>query len=223
MRFSLSEAFSKFFFEHKIIEIAEVFSSEEIDQITQKIEKSFSFGLGKKPIEICSNEELWKVGRNPHLIERNLLEILFKSPVGQIAAFLYKKNAIRIGYTQAIFSLKTDNFFSKNYSLEEISSVDPILGGALLSFESSKEAPSKLMPDLKKQSKGNAFFFSKDYEIPFPHLLQEQGQKSLLLCFTPAKTRYKLQPLDLHTHTLKKSSYVFGDLIEEKDCPFLHR
>ena len=60
------------------------------------------------------------------------------------------------------------------------------------------------------------------YPIPFPELLKTEGYQGILLAFSPSKLRYKLQPLDVHTHELKKSGYGFGDRLLEEEAPYLY-
>lgn len=222
MRFSLCEAFSKFFVRHQLIEFAEVLSSEEVDLIEKSTKQGLEKALGSKPLDLASNTDLWMAGRNHYLVDGLMKRALLKSPIGQIAAFLYKKSPIRIAYTQAFFSLADDIPIKEPFNLTEISSVDPMLGGALICFNDSEEKPQELLPDLRRHSKGHVIFFSSSCPIPFPDLFKQKGLQCLLIGFAPSRIRYKLQPLDLHTHALKKLGYVFGDSIEEKDSLYLY-
>jgi hypothetical protein len=221
MRFSVCEAFLKFFAEHQVIEFSEIFSSDEIDLLTQQVETALQQSLGKKPLDIASNLDLWKAGRNLHLLSDSLQKMLTKSPIAQILPLLYKKKSpIRIAYTQTFFSVSSDLPLAGIHSLAETSSIDPMLGGALICLSNQGEKPEENKPDLRHQQKGHVFFFSDQYPIPFAELFAKNGLKCLLLGFAPSQVRYKFQPLDIHTHALKRSGYVFGDSIQEKDCPY---
>lgn len=214
MKFSLSDSFRNFFLKNGTLELEEILSLEEadllLDLITQKTTTS-AYG------------ELAAAGRDLWRSNSEIKKALIKSRIGEIAAFLYKKRPIRLGFTQTIIPKLKNTFpFSTNHSLSEISSIDPILGGVFLCLGNSQEMQSQELPDFKNQTKGSAIFFSAKYPIPFEDLILQQGLQGMLICFAPVKIRYTLQPLDKFTHFLKKSGYTFGDLIEEKDAPFLY-
>ena len=222
MRFELSDSFRNFFSKNHLIEFEEILSSDEADLLSTKIETLLTSSLGSVPFKCASNKELWAAGRDQWKQDTEIKKILLKSRIGEIASFLFKKKQIRMAYTQSLVtgSLR-DSPFTESHTLEEISSMTPILGGVFLSLSPSEETEEELLPDLRKQKKGRAMFFSSTLPIPFPELFQKQGQKTLLVCFTEARVRYKMQPLDVHTHTLKKCGYTFGDLILEAEAPYL--
>lgn len=223
MRFELSDSFRNFFSKNHLIEFEEILSSDEADLLSSKIDTLLTSSLGHIPLKNASNKELWAAGRDQWKQDPEIKKIISKSRIGEIASFLFKKKQIRFVYTQSLVtgSLK-DLPFSENHTLAEISSMDPILGGVFLSLSSPEETlEEELLPDFRKQKKGRALFFSAHLPIPFPELFHQKGQKTLLICFSEQRVRYKMQPLDVHTHALKKLSYTFGDLILEAEAPYL--
>jgi hypothetical protein len=226
MRFSLPNSYSEFFLKHHVLEVEDLLSTQDAMSLSEKTEKHLLDNLHQKPLNITSNSELWKAGKNHWLIDPEIKKILFRLQLGEICHFLFKKRPIRLAYTQAVFTeSKQDSPFSTPTVLEEISSSSPLLGGVLLCLSSSEnqEEVMPLTPDLKTIKAGRAFFFSKEYPLPFPEIFQQKGLRMLLLAFTPGKVRYKLEPKDTHTHELKKLGYGFGDLIKEDLCPYLYR
>ncbi len=223
MKFELSDSFHQFFNRHGLIEFEETFSSEDLEQLSSKLQSQLARSLGGKPLEISSNVELWKAGRDLWLQDSTIQKILTKSQIGAIASFLFKKRPLRLAYTQTLLNQSSDIPLTQSFTLNDISSMTPILGGALLCFHSSSTHEDEgLLPDLTKQRTGRIIFFSATQPIDFPSLFAQKGLHCLLLCFAPAKLRYKLQPLDVSTHILKKSGYVFGDYIKEKEAPYLY-
>lgn len=223
MQFELSDSFHQFFSKHGLIEFEEILSSKELEELSTKITNSLLHALEGKPLEIASNADIWKAGRDLWIQDPTIQKIITKSQIGAIASFLYKKRPLRLAYTQTILNQSSDLPLSKSLSLTEISSMTPVLGGALLCFHSSVSHEGEdLLPTLIKPRTGRIVFFSATQPIDFPSLFAEKDLHCLLLCFAPSKVRYKLEALDVNTHNLKKSGYVFGDLIKEKEAPYLY-
>lgn len=223
MRFELSDSFRNFFSKNHLIEFEEILSLDEADLLSSKIDALLPSALGKTPLQCASNKELWAAGRDQWKQDPEIKKILLKSRIGEIASFLFKRKQIRFAYTQSIVTGSLQDLpFAENHTLAEISSMDPILGGVFLSLNSPDESfEEEILPDFRKQKKGRALFFSATQPIPFPELFRQKGQKTLLICFTEQRVRYKMQPLDVHTHALKKLGYTFGDLILEAEAPYL--
>lgn len=223
MKFELSDSFHQFFNRHGLIEFEDTLSSEDLNLLATKLQSQLVHSLEGKPLEISSNVELWKAGRDLWIQDPTIQKILTKSQIGAIASFLFKKRPLRLAYTQTLLNQASDMPLTQSFTLDDISSMTPILGGALLCFHSTTiDKEEGLIPDLTKQRTGRIIFFSANKPIDFPSLFAQKGLHCLLLCFAPAKVRYKLQPLDVNTHILKKSGYVFGDLIKEKEAPYLY-
>jgi hypothetical protein len=211
MKYELSDTFCQFFMEHGLIEFESILLDKELELISSLTQKELS----------SSHSDPWNL--TPPIWQKNsdIKKILFKSPVGEIASFLYKKKPLRLGFLQLISSHhKTP--FSEPRTIEEIASITPTLGGALLCL--SSEVPLETqspLPDLSAPKKGSMFFFSNKTPIPFPALHEQKNLLCLLFCFVSTKVRYKLNPLDSHTHDLKRFGYAFGDLVKADQAPFL--
>ncbi len=226
MRFSLPDSYFDFLLKHQILEIEDLMTAQEAETLCEKTESLLVSRLHQKPLCISSNLELWKAGKNLWKEDPEIKKILFHLQLGEISHFLFKKRPIRLAYTQTFFTEnKKDAVFSSSEILNNISCVNPLLGGVLLCLRSSdnQESITPLIPDLKATKKGRAFFFSEQYPIPFPELFQQKGLRMILIAFAPGRLRYKLEPKDIHTHDFKKVGYGFGDLIKEELCPYLYR
>jgi hypothetical protein len=199
MRLSLSDSFKNFYVKNNLLELEKLLSEEEIATLLKSPQK----------------------GENPWKQAPETRKALIKSGIGEVVSFLTKKRQIRLGYTLPLFS-STLPLFPKSYRLKDISSVDPVLGGALLCLESSNTSLAESLPDFTKQTPGSVIFFGSDYPIPFADIAAQKNFKGLLVCFTPQKARYKFEPLDPYTHLLKKSGYVFGDVLGEEETPYLY-
>ncbi len=227
MRFALLDSYFDFFLKHQILQLEGLLSEEETKALSIQIETLLIKHLHQKPLDVASNIEIWKAGKDLWKESSEIKKILFRMQLGEITHFLFKKRPIRLAYSQVVFTgNKQDSLFSSPKTLEEISSIDPIFGGALLCLENSlesEEIETSNIPQLKRLKKGNVLFFSGKHPIPFPELFAQKGLKALLLCFAAGNIRYKLEPQDPHTHELKKTGHAFGDLIEEEICPYLYR
>lgn len=197
-RFVLSETQRTFFSHHSLLELENIVSDSDCDRLLQLPQ---------------GTRNLWKESLP-------FQKILFKLSIGHMAKELFRKHPIRLGFTQGLCTSKP--FLSKTTSLEEIASLTPIAGGALLCLSASPKELSP-MPDLQYPQAKSITFFSSTTPIPFPSLWTDESLVAILFCFTPQHIRYKMQPADPYTHIYKKSGIVFGDLLPENECPYLTR
>lgn len=210
MKYDLSDSFFDFFTQHGVIEFESILSASDLQTLTSLVETQIGAS------------DPWKSAHNIWQKNGEIKKILFKSSIGEIASFLSKKKPLRLGYTQTISTLHPCPF-TKDQSLEEISSVTPITAGALLCLSSPiTQTEESNLPNLSHPKTGSIFFFSAKTPIPFPSLYEKQGITCLLFCFVSSKARYKLNPLDVHTHLWKRSGYAFGDLLPTEALPFLY-
>jgi hypothetical protein len=117
--------------------------------------------------------------------------------LGQVAPQIFGKKQIRCGWTQY------PPHFPEEGSIEEVSSVTELLGGAMLHL-----APPSL---------GNVTFYDKQFLLALPELTTPL----LLIALTREKTRYRLNEKDPHTHALKKLGYGFGDALSHETHPLI--
>ena len=206
MKFSLSETLKKFFGEHGLLELEGILETEQLAP------------LGTSLLSTVSGRNSWK--KDP-----SLKKLLHKIEAGKLFSSLVRKTPIRIAYTQVITKKHLAELPEGTPSLEEMSSIFPILGGALLCTRAptfSKEEEQKL-PNLLEQTPGSVIFLSKDAPLPLKELATQENYLGLLVVFGPGSLRYKLSPLDPRTHDLKRIGLAFGDLVPEGEAPSIHR
>jgi hypothetical protein len=223
MPFSLPDSHVDFFTKHQILEIEDLLTLEDADTLCQILEVLLKKKLGQKTLQNTSNALLWKAGRNLEKQDPNILKILSPLQLGKIANSLFKKRPIRIAYTQTLWTedLK-DSLFSSSDTLQNISSVSPLLGAIVLCLKSTDPEDSAL-PSLSHLKQGNVFFFSEPYPLDLPKILSKSGIRAFLIALSPGNAMYTIEPKDPHTHELKKSGYGFGDTLPEEVCSYLYR
>ncbi len=219
MKFSLPNSYYDFFLKYHILQLENALSIEEADQIQNLLYKNL---LSKKNI---SHQDLWKSGKDLWTHDTEIKKILGRLHLGDLAHFLFKKRPIRLA---SMHILSTENrgspLFTEELGLQEICCINPLLGGAMLWINPmNSEDGTKEVPNLLHGSKGDLVFFSENYPIPFPSLYRKENALALIFTFTSSNARYLLAPKDPLTHDLKKSGYVFGDLLQEEECPYLYR
>ncbi len=221
MRFSILNEHLDFFHKHRSIAFQDLISSEERESLSKEIERRLQKLSGKLPLSERSNKDLWQLGRGLSKEIPGIAQWISRSHLGKIAAELFKKNLIRLAYDQVLMTRQAEDLpYQEPFSLADISSIDPILGGALLCIEFPSSETE--LPDLTHQIPGYVTFLDASYPIPFPELFKMKNICCLLICFTQQKARYKLETKDYHTHLLKKEGYAFGDLLLNTTHPLLH-
>ena len=209
-----------FFFKHQRIEFEEVFSSQAMDLLLAHLEEEVRRSLGKKPMDLATNQELWMAGR-VLLSNPSIQKPLFRSCLGTVASSLFRQKLLRLAYGQCLFTESSfDEPMAQEETLEEISSISPIVGGALICLSDTSKDPQNPLPIPFHQKKGSLLFFSAKYPIPFHELFIQEKSRYLLLCFSTAAMRYRVTPKDPQTHLFKKLGYGSGDLIQEQIAPY---
>lgn len=134
-------------------------------------------------------------GRDIHRENPPLLSALHTSMLGQVASQLFGKKQIKIAFTQRL------PFYEDAASLEEVSSITEVLGGALIDLET-----------------GNILFVMPQTLLDLPNL-----EKKLLIAFSTEKARYSIQELDPISHWLKHLGYASGDRLSDQTHPLIHK
>ena len=152
-----------------------------------------------------------------------LSKIVKNKLFAKLAKELFLQKELRLGYDEIIeFPLS----FSEATSLEEISSVRPLVGALMLCIEgesdnSENEPLDGFAPFPQKP--GNAIFFAPSHKWNLEAIAKRKKQKFLLIAYAAPRAMYIFQDKDRYTHTLKALGLVFGDRLREKDHPILGR
>lgn len=217
MRFKLLGAHREFFQKNGYIELESLLTSEDISALSshadQLVEKRLSDQIAYK-----SAEELFRVGRELWREDDLLRKKILSHPLAEIAAELFKKKKIMIGFDQLLRTGSTPGFPNMvPSSLNDISSIFP-LSGAILIHLSGAKIPSEIIPSQPE----NVVFLAPDKTIPWELFFQLPNQSYLLIAYAHPESIYVLQKKDLHTHALKKRGYGFGDRLRHETHPIIY-
>lgn len=223
MKFTLAQSHIDHFNKTGSIEFEEVFTENECEELLKKAEDVLIKRVSPSrdnPLDLFSNENLYLQGRNIWRDGVETKKLCLKKQVGDFAFQLFRKKPIKIAYDQYIRTgTLQDCPFKENATLQEISSIRPLLGALIILL--TPNTLSVENPLLPKKA-GNALYVAGNVVLPLSSLFNEKNTSVLVIAFTAASAIYCLEPKDPHTHSLKKDGLVFGDTIGEELCPTLY-
>lgn len=115
-------------------------------------------------------------------------------------------------------------------TLKQMSSIQGIVSGLILTLSDTpsekellktEEDHSVLTPYPGKI--GSGLFFFPNVPLSFDYLLETPGISQLLIVYTKETALYIHNPMDPHTHALKKLGYVFGDRLRSSTHPIVYQ
>lgn len=218
MRFKITGEQRKVFEKQKYIEFENLFSLEQIEEISKQIDTLLSKRLHKL-IENESPQELYKIGRDLWRDSSDIKNFVTHSTLAQIAGQLFHQDLMALAYDQILQTTIQTGLPSLTPStLQQKSCIQPLAGGVLIRLQGDSKA-SHLLP----QNPLNAVFIAPDLLIPWEMFFQEPSQSVLLITYAPLKARYVFEKTDIHTHALKKLGYAFGDNLNSTNHPVIYR
>jgi hypothetical protein len=223
MKFTLAQEHIDHFIKNGTVEFDNLFSEKECSLLLSSAEDIMQKRLNptpRNPIEEFSNENLYLHGKNLWKDGLEIKKLCTKKQVGQIAHLLFRKKPIKLAYDQY---LKTGNLqdcpFKENNTLQEISSIRPLLGALIIAL---KPIEGAIEDTAIPKKMGNAVFISGAKILPLSTLFNEKNISLFIIALTAGKALYCLEPKDLHTHDFKKEGLVFGDAAGEDFCPTIY-
>jgi hypothetical protein len=223
MKVTLAQEHIDHFNKTGAIEFDAVFTAEECAQLLAQSEKILmerTHLLEKKYLKFSSNENLFMNGKNLFRDGLETKKLCAKKQIDEIAFRLLRKKPLKIAFDQFIhLGLQQDCPFKEDATLQEISSIRPILGALIVLL--SPESLSIEEPMLPKKT-GNALFVSGNVPLPLKSLFTEGNASLLIIAFTAGNAMYCLEPRDPHTHAFKKEGLGFGDALGENLCPTIY-
>jgi len=180
MRYTITSSQLNHFRKEGFIDFEDLLEKEKLDTLKKLLDS-----------EIVKNP----TGRDLQRENLPLIHAMHFSRLCQIASALFRKNRLRIGFTQY------QHFFENNASIEEISSLSETLGGCIIDLTSAVVS-----------------FYDSKSPIDFSKL----KTSCLFIVFVSEKSRYKLQEKDPYTHLLKKLGYGFGDQLTDATHPLIN-
>jgi len=162
--------------------------------------------------------------RDVALFSSEVRKVLFSKSLGQIASQLAKKKTVRYG---GDWLWKGDivpwGQKTESGDLSSCFCVKPLALACLFALSDRESGAVQNDPFLPEKA-GDALLFSPQLIYPWRSLGgQDKTQKFLLFLYAEKEALYTFNPLDPHTHALKRMGYVFGDRLKETTHPHLVR
>jgi hypothetical protein len=222
-KFLLAQEHIDHFRKHGVIEFDGIFTEEELLHFLASLENILHKSLlptEHHPLGQFSNECLYQSGRNLWKKGAAVKKLLSKKQIGHLAAELFAVKSVRLAFDQYLKTGDNQDLpFKESYTLQQISSVRPILGALVLQL---KPPHSNIELPFIPKNIGSAVFVAGNLALDLPSLFQEKDLSIFVVAFTTAKALYCLEPLDPHTHAYKKDGIIFGDAAGEDLCPTIY-
>ena len=205
-----------FFERFGYVELESFFSSKETDLLWMAIEDEMELRQKEGLKDYRVEDPLLLYGFDLALSSEAVRKILFSSRLAKAAFAFVRKKPLRYAFDRVWVLPKT----VVSSPLEEVSSVTPLMLGVVIALDSQKDATT--LPHVPfeystfPREKGSVAFISSKTTI---QTLRALPGRYLVLGLTAATPMYRLQPLDFHTHALKRHGYVFGDTLKETTHP----
>ena len=242
MKFALNKEIKDFFnqngwinFDDFVPETKLIHINKKIDEVLAKRINIPSYRLSQIHAEILYNHghDLW---RN----DPELKQFICQKSFVEIASELIEQKPLRLGYDQLLPSFATDShlylhdkdkkiyepFIFQNTTLEEISSLDNILAGALVALEeraSTAISDSNEGKDIFPVLSGQVTFFKPDILVDWSRIAHYHPQRFYLIVYTGSHSSYIVKPKDPQGHYLKHLGYIINDKLNDKLHPIVYR
>lgn len=200
MRYLLENNHLDFFAKNGYIAFADLFSAAALDTAEKILSKNA--------------RDLWRT-------QSGIKALSFQKNCAEIATELTHSKTIRIAYDQSLCSNSTPSFPKAPFSLEEVSSVQPILCGMILRLTEGPSLSQTIPFCPCPKSRGEALFVSGKMLIVLEPLLAIPNQKFLLVAYSGAKPQYVAKEKDPFVNSLKSLGIGFGDHLSHETHPVL--
>lgn len=220
MPVSLAKEHRDFYQKHNLIEFSGLLTPSQLEDFSQAVTTTLAEQEKEKNAFRNVGRDLWR--RHP-LIKK----ISLRRDLAQVVAGLLHQREIRLGYDQFITTHADKECMlpSGTTSLQEISSVKPVLMGLLIRLsagavpvhnqDATFPCPCPTMP-------GDGVFFSSNLLVSWEPLLALPNQHFFLIVYAGAQPLYVMEKRDPCAHALKQQGYVFGDKLKSDTHPILY-
>ena len=208
-----------FFERFGYLELESFFTEKETAHLASAVEEEMERRKKKSPSALLDDPSLL-YGYDLAVSCEKIRKELFSLRLAKAAFSLVRKKPLRYAF---------DTFwkipeFSISSSLEDISSVTPLLISAVIALESQRDEVAAVSVPFEYRSfpqhKGSVAFIASKTVITtsssFPG-------RYLVIAYSAGQLMYRLQSQDPNTHFLKRYGYVFGDTLKETTHPVLFR
>ena len=201
MRYLLESNHFDFFAKNGYIGFADLFTEDSLAAAQKIVSKNA--------------RDLWRS-------ESAIKTLYFQKNCAGIAAALTHTNTIRIAYDQSLCSGGTPSFPKAPFSLEEASSVQPLLCAMIVRLTAGEHLKKPSIPYCPcPEHRGDALFVSGKMLIVLEPLLAIPNQKFLLVAYSGAKPQYVPKEKDPFVNSLKSLGVAFGDHLSHATHPVL--
>ena len=224
MRYCLDHDETNCFEKNGFVLLKELFSSDKVQKVLASYQSFFR--EHKDVLEYQKREARGGMipsfyARDSALHSQELRRLLFSKAIGHIAGHLSMKKKLRYGGDWLWQGNKMPWSASEEpFSLESCFCVKPIAIACLIALTDGSPQEKPFLPE----KAGDALFFSSHLVYPWNDLKENgAGQKFLLMVYAEEDAAYMPNPLDPHTHDLKRVGYVFHDRLKETTHPHIIR
>jgi hypothetical protein len=187
MRYHVSDEQKRFFRKGGFIDFEDLLAPEDIEKL--KIQK----------VVFCPRDDA------------GVEKIVHSSSLFHIARQLSEKNTLRFAFDRVFTSAP----LKASFTLQQMSSIQPLLMACMIGLEGGREAGEQFYP-FPKPSTLRFFLPSCRWPLgPF------DGEKGYLITWADPICLYYFSEHDPCTHELKKRGYVFGDRVGEPWHPLM--
>ncbi|MCB1181570.1 MAG: hypothetical protein KDK55_06090 [Chlamydiia bacterium] len=225
MRFSAQVGLSKFFQAHHYIELNDLLSCKEVENLGTLIDKALEKRLGLSPDKLASLSfsDLFNAGRDLSRTNDEIKEFVCNKKFGEILYEITGVKPIRFAYDQVFRFGHLDQdqppLFSKPETLATISSLQGDLFGLMLTIKGGVETETPLF----SKKTGNGVLFSSQHSLSFAPLYKHSDQCYLLVVFTSQIAVVIFNEKISHPFAFKQIGYAPGDTLRDDLNPILFR
>ncbi len=239
-KFALAREYHLHFENHQSIELEGIIPLEQILQLQLSVDQTLSLNIaeyGQRQFQ-RSPEEIFLAGRDLWRRNNVIKRIVLDRELVEIASELMRKKFIRLGFDQLLLGGSLKNIenkvseesdsarsllSSKETTLEEVSCIQGAVCGLIICLNSLEKPVEPLPNSFFPVQAGHMTYFTAQANLNFSELAQREGQKFLLIVYAEKTTLYIPNQKDPNLHALKHLGYVFGDRVNDRLHPVLHR
>lgn len=235
MKFSVGTEHFDFFRKHHAIELEELFSSQQVEQLNNAVEQTLQTRLAVRDIKKTSPLQQLRAGRDLWRDNQAIKKMITHSRLLEAVAQLTDQRILRLGYDQYFpsftqpFSALEDpypKFIDKQATIESVSSLQGIVAGVILCLKGQTELPQEdvasalqFFPAYLNQ----LVIFDSQALVDFHQLLQHPNSSYLMLTFTKPSAVYVYNEEDPNAEALRSVGYHLGDRLSDKKNPIVYR
>lgn len=242
MKFALNKEIKDFFNKNGWINFDDFVPVTKLKNINNKIDECLAQRLQIPTYKLSQihAEILYNNGHDLWRDDPELKQFISQKSFAEIASELIEQKPLRLGYDQLLPSFESDSylylhdkdkkiyepFIFQNATLEEISSFDNILIGALISLNERNvliETGDKEGKDIFPIENGQVTFFKPDTLVDWSCISRHSPQRFYLIVYTASHTSYIVKPKDPQGHYLKHLGYIINDKLNDKLHPIIYR